>query len=136
MKKILSVNYSQTAFNIAMLCIRLSFGLLIMVNHGLVKLMHFSEMQVTFYNFMGLGPRISLGLAIFAELICSLFVVIGLFTRLSVIPLLITMMVAYFGVHFKDALNVGEMAIIYGTAFFVLLLCGPGKISVDGMIGK
>ena len=136
MKKLISIHYSSTAFNIAMLLIRVSFGALMMVNHGLVKLMHFSEYQGKFYNFLGLGPSISLGLAIFAELLCSLFLILGLFTRLSVIPLIITMLVAYFGVHSKDALSTAEPALTYLTAYFVLLLCGPGKISVDGMIGK
>ena len=136
MKRILSIKYSSGAFNLAMLALRLGFGIVMLVANGLDKLQKFAEMQHHFYNFLHLGSRFSLVLAIFAEIFCSLFLVLGLFTRLAVIPLIITMLVIILGVNAGKPLIESDQALIYLSAYLVLLLCGPGKISVDGLINK
>lgn len=136
MKKLLSIRYSAGAFNFSVFLLRLVFGILLLVNHGYDKLINFSEKQNTFYSFMGLGSRISLILAIFAEVFCSLFIVLGLFTRLAAIPLVITFLVIIFGANAGGSLKDIESGLLYFSAFFFLLLCGPGRISIDGMINK
>ncbi len=135
MKKLLSTKYSAGTFNVAMLLLRFGVGVL-MINHGYDKLIHFSAMKADFMNFLGLGNSISLTLVVFAEFFCSLFIIIGLFTRLSVVPLIITMAVALFMVFKGDVFGKGELPALYLAAYVVLLLLGPGKISVDGMTGK
>ncbi|BAV04608.1 DoxX family protein [Filimonas lacunae] len=120
-------------FNFSMLLLRIAFGGLLLLNHGMDKLMNFPVRAAHFINFMGIGSKASLILVIFAEVFCSLFIVLGLFTRFAAIPLIITMLVAIFKAHagnFQQA----ESAVMYCTAFFVLLFCGPGKVSVDGMM--
>jgi putative oxidoreductase len=135
MKKLLSTKYSAGAFNAAMLVLRIGLGAL-MMHHGYDKLVHFAKYQSTFMNFMGIGQSMSLALVIFAEFFCSLFLIIGLFTRLSAIPLVITMAVALFKSHNGEIFGDGQTAALYLTGYIALLLCGPGKVSVDGMIGK
>lgn len=135
MKKLLTIKYKEWAFNTALLLIRICFGGLMFLNHGLPKLMKFSTLQYKFGTFFGMGSRFSLIMVIFAEVFCSLFLVIGLFSRLVSIPLLITMVVAFFIAHHGLA-GEGEMAALYLTAYFLILLVGPGKISVDGLINK
>jgi putative oxidoreductase len=83
-----------------------------------------------------LGSSVSLSLTIFAELFCALLIVIGLFTRLATIPLIVTMCVALFKAHNSDFFGEGEMAALYLGAFITILLTGPGKYSVDGISGK
>ena len=119
-----------------MLLLRLAFGIIMLVVNGLDKLQKFSDLQYHFYNFMHLGSRLSLVLAIFAEIFCSLFIILGLFTRLTLIPLIITMLVVIFGVNAGKPLIESHQAIIYLSAYLTLLLCGPGRISVDGLINK
>lgn len=135
MKKLLSTKYSAGTFNVAMLLLRFGVGVL-MINHGYDKLIHFSAMKADFMNFLGLGNSISLTLVVFAEFFCSLFIIIGLFTRLSTVPLIITMAVALFMVFKGDVFGKGELPALYLAVYVVLLLLGPGKISVDGMTGK
>jgi len=135
MKKLLSTKYSAGAFNTAMLLLRLVVGFL-MINHGYNKLVHFGDKHNSFMNFLGLGSTISLALAIFAEFFCSLFLILGLFTRLSAIPLIVTLCVALFKSHHGDVFGDGEKAAIYIGSYLVILILGPGKISVDGMSGK
>ncbi|MFN4007651.1 MAG: DoxX family protein [Chitinophagaceae bacterium] len=134
MKKLLSIRYSEWAFNVALLSLRLVFGIVMMVDHGIPKMMKFADLQSKFYDFLGLGSKWSLMLVIFSEVFCSLFLALGLFTRFALIPLVITMLVAYFVVHASDALPDKEPSLLYLTVYFAVLLVGPGKISVDGMI--
>jgi putative oxidoreductase len=133
--KLLSTKYSAGAFNAAMLFLRLGTGILIM-SHGYDKLIHFSTYQQKFMNFLGMGSTMSLALAVFAEFFCGLFIILGLFTRLASIPLIATMCVALFKAHNADFFGDGEAAALYLTGFLVLLIVGPGKVSVDGMTGK
>jgi len=131
-----SVDFSTTAFNIAMLLLRISFGVTLLVKHGFAKVMVFGQLQTTFYSFMGFGPKFSLILALFAEIFCSLLVILGLFTRWACIPIIFTMLVVIYGANADKDFMESELPIFYLTAFLTLLLCGPGRISVDGMINK
>lgn len=135
MRKIMSTHYSATAFNMAMLLHRLVFGILMMA-HGYDKLINYNEMKNDFMSFMGLGSSISLLLVIFAEFFCALFITLGLFTRLTVIPLIICMAVALFKAHDMDIMGDGSGATLYLGAYLVLLIVGPGKISVDGLASR
>lgn len=135
MKKLMSISYSPIAFNLSMLIIRISMGVL-MMSHGYDKLVNFSAKKNDFYNLLEIGSTPSLLLCIFAEFFCALFITIGLFTRLTVIPLIITMSIAVFGVHSMDFFGDAETGSLFLAGYLVLLLCGPGKISVDGVSTK
>ena len=128
----MSTNYPAWAFNVAMLLLRVVFGVSI-VPGGYQKLTHFNEYKTQFMNFMGLGPSVSLALVIFAEFFCSLLLIAGLFTRLAAIPLIITMCVVVFKVFHGDIFEKATVPFFYLAAFLTILLCGPGKVSVDGM---
>jgi len=136
MKRILSIKYSAGAFNFSMLLLRVLSGTFMLINHGYLKMMNFSEMQTRFYSFLGLGSRISLIMAIFAEVFCSLFIILGLFTRFAAVALVITMLVAIFGAGAAKPFLEMEQAFLYLGIFITLLFCGPGKLSIDGMINK
>ncbi len=134
MKKLLSTKYSAGAFNTAMLALRLIAGLL-MLQHGYEKLSHFDATMHDMINFLGVGQKASTVLVIFAEFFCSCLLIIGLFTRFACIPLIITMAVAMWKVHHNDYLHEDAVS-LYIAAYATLLLVGPGKISIDSMIGK
>lgn len=135
MGKLTSTSYTTGAFNAGMLILRLGMGGL-MMKHGYDKLIHFSQYKAQFINFLGMGQSVSLSLVVFAEFFCALFILIGLFTRLATIPLIIVMCVALFKAHNADVLGEGEMASLFLAGYITLLFTGPGKISVDGMMGK
>lgn len=135
MKKLLSAKYSAGAVNAGTLILRLAIGIL-MMDHGYDKLIHFSEYSHQFINFLGMGKPLSLALVVFAEFFCSLFLILGLFTRLATIPLIITMCVVIFSINNGKVFMQHESPALYLTGFLVLLIIGPGRISVDSMIGK
>ena len=135
MKKIFSTKYSTGAFNFAMLLLRVGTGILV-ASHGYSKLVHFSTIKNHFMNFIGLGTTVSLALTVFAEFFCSIFLILGVFTRLATIPIIVVMSVVLISVTHGDIFGNGERATFYLTALLTILFCGPGKISVDGMAGK
>ena len=135
MKKLLSIHYSAFAFNTSLLLLRVVFGIL-MMSHGYDKLVHFNERKSDFYNLFGIGSTSSLVLSIFAEFFCALFLIIGLFTRVVALPLVINMSVALFSVHNMDFFNTGEKATLFLAGFLTILFCGPGRVSVDGIASK
>ena len=135
MKKLLSTKYSAGAFNAGILLLRIAVGTL-MMKHGYDKLVHFAEYKSKFTNFMGIGQTASLSMVVFAEFFCALFIIIGLFTRMAAIPLIIVMCVALYKAHHLDFMGDGETATLYLACFIVLLLVGAGRVSVDGMVGK
>ena len=130
MIKIFSAQIPALNLDIALLLLRVTIAVL-MLSHGIPKLEMLSTNPVEFMDFMGLGPEISLYLTIFAEVICSFLLLFGVATRLAVIPLIITMLVAIFVVHVNDPLMKMEMAIHYLLVYVVLLLLGSGKYSID-----
>ncbi|MCO5237061.1 MAG: DoxX family protein [Chitinophagaceae bacterium] len=135
MKRFLSTNYTDGVFNFAMLILRVGLGVLLL-QHGYYKLVHFSTMKHSFLNFMGMGSTLSLSLSIFAEFFCAIFVMIGLFTRFTVIPIIIGLGVAVVKAHNKAIFAEGELASVYIIGFIVILLLGPGKVSVDRLIAR
>lgn len=136
MKKLFSTRTSDNAFTFGTLLLRLGAGSLMMVNHGLDKLMHFSEKAHRFADPFHIGMTTSLALVVFAEFFCAAFIVLGLFTRLAAVPLVIAMGVALFSAHKGQLFGDGENAAIYLTCFLAILFLGPGKISLDKFIGK
>ena len=135
MKQIFSTRLSENTFSFAMLLLRVGAGSLMIV-HGFGKLVSFADKAGQFADPFNIGPIPSFALTIFAEFFCAALIILGLFTRLAAIPLIIAMAVALFYAHSGDFFGKGEMAALYLIIFITLLFSGPGKISLDKFIGK
>ena len=116
------------------LCLRVFFGIMFFA-HGLDKLANFNELSQTFPNVLGFGSYMSLMVSIFCEFCCSLFLITGLMVRITVIPMIVSMAVAFFDVH-DGMLPQGELALIYLIMFLILYITGPGRFSIDFLIDK
>ena len=134
MKRIVNEEIYIKRSGLALLIIRLGFGLM-MISHGYDKMHHFSEYEASFMNFLGLSKGVSLGLIIFAELFCAVFVVLGLFTRYACVILIIGMLVAT-SVMKWDIFAHAETAAIYVVGYLAILFAGPGRYSVDALLLK
>lgn len=122
-------------YDYGLLILRLAFGFAIIYGHGYGKLTRlFGSEEIKFADPFGLGPAVSLGLAAFAEFLCALLVMAGLFTRAAVIPLIFTMATAFFTVHINDDFGQQEKVILFGFAFLSLFFTGPGRFSLDAQL--
>ncbi|HZZ74837.1 MAG TPA: DoxX family protein [Puia sp.] len=136
MRKLLSTAYSDGAFNFALLVQRVATGLLLLIGHGLPKIQNFSELSPTFYDPMRVGHRNSLVLVILAELFCSMFLALGLFTRIVAFIIVFELSVAVFIFHHGASLKTIELPSLFLISAFTIMFVGPGRISADGMMGK
>ncbi len=122
--------------DVGLLVLRIALGAT-MLSHGWGKFMQFfGDEPLQFGDPIGVGVAASLALAVFAEVFCSLGLVVGLLTRLACIPLFTTMAVAFFIVHGDDPFGRKELAFVYMFGYLALLLTGPGRFSLDALIMK
>ncbi len=117
--------------DIGILLLRLGVGGL-MLTHGIPKLFRlFGSDPIQFADPIGIGVEASLTLTVFAEVICSVLIIVGLATKLAAIPLLATMFVAFFVIHADDPFQRKELALFFLIVYVVLLFTGSGKYSLD-----
>lgn len=120
--------------NWASLVLRLSAALMLL--HGWPKMMNFSEKSAAFADPVGIGMTGSLALTVFAEVFCTAFVVVGLFTRAATIPLIMCMGIAAFVVHSGDGLGDREAALGYLLLYVAIFFLGGGRFSADNYLRK
>lgn len=131
-----SIGFNKNILSLGLLIFRLFIGFA-MLTHGYQKLQLLVEgHKIEFISFLGLKPEFSLALAVFSEFICSIFIILGLFTRFATIPLIINMIVAIVIVHIGHNFSKMELALFYLAGYILLLTSGPGIFSVDRMTEK
>jgi putative oxidoreductase len=137
LQKLLSPSrWSAAATDRASLILRVAFGLL-MLQHGYPKLQQLmAGGEIKFPDPLGIGSYASLVLVTFAEFFCAILVVLGLWTRLALIPLMIAMFVAAMVFHAKDPIGDKESSLSYLILYYVLFLLGSGRYSLDMFLRK
>ena len=137
--------------SIGLLILRLGIaGYLATHGWGKVQMLRAGQFEM-FGDPIGLGPRLSLVLVVFAEFLCSLLVVLGLGTRLAALPVVFSMGVAAFVAHARDPWTMEtaaklffagqtkmmlskEPALMFLTCFLALAFTGAGRFSLDALI--
>jgi putative oxidoreductase len=130
------------------LVLRLVMGVGFMV-HGWAKISRGTAGFGKLLAWIGVPfPQASAAVTSYIELIGGIVLVLGLWTRFTVIPLAITMIVALFTINihygFSSIKTIGltpegplfgppgyEINLLYIAGLFTLLLLGPGKWSVE-----
>ena len=134
--KLNSISYNKNALAIVLLIARVFIGFA-MLTHGYPKLQKLlSGGEIQFFSLFGLGAKFTLILAVFAEVICSLFLILGLFTRTFTIPLIFTMLIAGFVALSKEGFGDRELAFLYLTIYIIIFVFGGGRYSIDALMGQ
>lgn len=129
-------NSSSIPKDIILLAVRVFVGFA-MLSHGYPKLqMLLAGGKIEFFDFLGMGPLVTLILTVMAEFVCSILLILGLFTRVSLGFLIFTMIIAGFVVHGADPFEKREMSLIYLSVYLLLMIIGAGKVSVDHLIER
>lgn len=125
----------SVALDLALFILRVgSAGM--MMTHGWNKLMNFQEKSVSWPDPLHVGHSVSLGMTVFAELFCAGFLLLGLFSRLALVPLIFLMAVAVFVIHAGDSFGDKEHAVLFLVPYIVLFFTGPGIYSLDSIRKK
>lgn len=125
---------SEIGVSLSLLILRIGATFTMIYLHGYPRLINFSDFSSEFVDPLGVGNVASLGLVVFAEFFCSLFLIIGLFTRWSCIPLIITMIVATWVINGGKGFIFQEKSFIYLITYVSLLISGGGYFSLDYLI--
>ena len=104
--------------------------------YGWDKFTNFEEKSSYWHDPFHIGRAASLSLTIFAELICPVFVILGLFTRIALVPVLINMAVAILIGHTGQPFMEREHAFSFFMPFVAIFLIGPGRYSLDALRNK
>ncbi|KXK47970.1 MAG: DoxX family protein [Bacteroidetes bacterium OLB10] len=111
-----------------LLFLRLAVGALLVSQHGYPKLLKLmSGEPIQFAAVMGMSEKTSFILAMFAEFICAILVMLGVFTRLAAIPIIITFLVIVFHVKGGNPVSDRELPMLYLIFYTYIFFFRGGK---------
>ncbi len=119
----------------AALLLRLIVGGLF-IYHGYSKIEMYDQYAAGMEDILRIGAKNTYIVIILAELGCGILVTLGLFTRLAIIPIFITMIVAFFHAHKNDPFMMKELPFVFMLLCLPVFILGSGKYSVDRLIFK
>jgi len=134
MKKLFNPSFHPDRLDLVLLFARIAIGCFMLV-HGLPKLdklMAGGEIQ--FADPIGLGEKTSLILVVFAEVVCSILLILGFATRFALAALIFTMVVVVFITHSLDPFDVKEKPLLYLVVYCIFFISGSGRYSVDHLL--
>jgi putative oxidoreductase len=82
-------------------------------------------------NPLGLPAGLNQLVATFSDTVVPALVILGIGTRLAVLPTIGVTAIGYFVVHRHDPVAVRDVPYIYTICFLLLLVLGPGTRSID-----
>ncbi|MCO5232975.1 MAG: DoxX family protein [Chitinophagales bacterium] len=141
MNIIKSFLFSQCKCNtdIGLLIFRWTLGLVLLYGHGFGKLsVVFSGQEIQFMDPIGIGANLSFYMATFAEGICAILLILGLFSRFASLVLTVNFIVIFIFHAFivKDGFEVLELRYLYLLPFIALTFTGAGNLSLDHLFFK
>lgn len=125
--------------SVGLLILRVSIGAMMIVLHGWEKYQTFADKKDSFpvpttaLLSSWMNSTSSLVCTIFAEVVCSALIILGIATRPAAAVLVFTMTIAAFVVLGPQPMSLSnkELALLYLIAYAVLLLTGAGAYSFD-----
>ena len=137
MKELLGLQFLPLDADLGLLLLRVAYAALMIVFHGWEKLLTARRQFHTFPNLIGISSELSYVLVVWLEVFGAVLIAVGLFTRLHALGLAFTMFIAWLLWHKRrfTGENAGEMAFAYMVAYVLLFLAGPGKYSLDYLLG-
>jgi len=127
---------APAARDLGLLVLRLGVAVPLVWAHGWGKLqMLLDGGGGQFPDPLGVGNQLSLVLAVVGEVLAPIGLALGLLGRFAALPVVVTFVVAFFMVHADDPFDVKEKALLYLVPAVTLLLTGPGRLSLDQVLG-
>ncbi len=141
LKTFFMFNAGHTYSNLSRLFLRLFTGIMFL-QMGVRQMTHFEEFANAAVGSMGLPGENALVAIIVLEIVCAVFIILGLFTRIALLPSIgvmiyaETVMIAATKVSSAGQMFIFEPGypLMFLGIFAYMLLAGPGKISLDYLI--
>jgi putative oxidoreductase len=125
---------------VALLVARLTVGLEF-VSTGWGKVHNLDKVTAFFANDLHIPmPRFNAVFASYTELLCGTALTLGIASRLSAVPLIVTMLVALLTAKAHEIMGVtdlvGELEWAYVAILVIIVSLGPGAVSIDGVLSR
>jgi putative oxidoreductase len=130
----LNLTFLPKSPDFGLLLLRCATGAGLLTLHGWDKWVHFSKLAPTAPDPLHVGRQVSLGFAVFAEVVCSALLVAGFCARFAALVLTFHFSVIFFISH-SGSLKTGSFTACCLACFAALLVAGPGRFSFDGSGG-
>lgn len=130
-KQILYSDLGSSFNNAAILFFRILFAIELFRVHGMKKFRVENGQKEHVPNPLHLPEKLNGLVATFSDTVVPFFIILGLGTRLAVLPTIGVTAVGYFVVHRKDSLEVRDVPYMYTLSLLLILALGAGKYSLD-----
>lgn len=140
MKKIIQIitnpRPSNSLYHIVLLWFRVLLSVEMIYAHGLKKIGIGVAEAEQVPNPLHFPEAINNALAVSANILFPILVILGFFTRLAVLPILALTLTGYFVLHFHDAPLVKDAPFMYSLSYLLILFLGAGRYSLDHYLFK
>lgn len=130
-KQILHSDLGSTLNNTAILVFRILLAVELFRVHGMKKFRLENGQKEHVPNPLHLPEKLNGLMATFSDTVVPVFIILGLGTRLAVLPTIGVTAIGYFVVHRKDSLEVRDVPYMYTLSLLLLLALGAGTYSLD-----
>jgi putative oxidoreductase len=120
--------------NLAMFGYRWLLAIELFRVHGLKKFRQENGEREHVPNPLGLPDKLNGLIATFADTVVPVLLILGVATRVAILPTLVVTAIGYFVVHREDSLEIRDVPYIYTLSLLLLLVLGPGIYSVDHLL--
>ena len=131
LKQILSSDLGSSFNDAAFLVFRILLGVELFRVHGLKKFRVENGEKEKIPNPLGLPDKMNTLVASLADTVVPFLIILGLGTRLAVLPTIGVTAIGYFVVHRKDSLEVRDVPYMYTLSLLLVLALGAGRYSLD-----
>jgi putative oxidoreductase len=122
--------------DIALLVLRVSFGLTLALTHGLNKIKAPEQFLANVAQRGFPAPTLLGWFAILSEFAGGLLLALGLFTRAAGVAVAGTLFIAAFKVHAADPFAKKELALAYAVVGLAFALSGGGRYALDAWLRR
>ena len=121
-----------TAFNnAALLVFRVLLAVELFRVHGMKKFRVENGQKEHVPNPLHLPEKLNRLVATFSDTVVPFLIILGIGTRLVVLPTIGVTAIGYFVVHRKDSLEIRDVPYMYTLSLLLILALGAGKYSLD-----
>jgi putative oxidoreductase len=131
LKQILASDLGSSFNDVALLIFRVLLGIELFRVHGLKKFRLENGKKEVVPNPLGLPDKMNALVATFSDTVVPFLIILGLGTRLAVLPTIGVTAIGYFVVHRKDSLEVRDVPFMYTLSLLLILALGAGRYSLD-----
>lgn len=133
-KLFIETDAGSLANNMALLLFRILFAAELFRVHGMKKFRVINGKQEQIPNPLHLPEKLNGLVAVFADTMVPFLLILGIGTRLVLLPTFGVTAVGYFVVHRKDSLEIRDVPYTYSIILALLWILGPGTFSIDHYI--